>query len=241
MARWSFRPSRWVIVGTVFGCALTLSLGFWQIQRGFDKQHLQDRYSAAGTQAPLRLSADSAGIAGEVRNAEAEGRYLDERQLLLDNQTHQRQPGYDVWTPLRLSNGGVIIVNRGWVAGAGLNAREAEKQLPAPEGDVRVQGLWRSLPQPGMRLEPAPCQAAPAFPAIVNYPDADELACVLGETVTAGVLLLDPREPGGYVREWQQVSEFPPQRHYAYAAQWFAFAATLAAIFLKLNLKRIHD
>ena len=53
------------------------------------------------------------------------------------------------------------------------------------------------------------------------------------------MLLLAPEASDGYLRDWSQDDRrFPPQRHYGYAAQWFAFAATLLAIFLKLNLKR---
>lgn len=236
MARWQFQPRWWAVLGTMAGCALTISLGVWQLHRGQDKQALQDRYDAVGGQAEANLSADNAARKGEVQRAMAQGRYLEDRQLLLDNQTREREPGYEVWTPLRLHNGGLVIVNRGWFAGGG--DRNWIPGLPAPQGDLDVHGLWRTLPEPGMRVKSGACSKALKFPVLVNYPTAAEIACLLGEPVADGVLLLDPQAPGGYVREWRTVSEFPPQRHYAYAAQWFAFAATLLFFFIKLNLKK---
>lgn len=237
-ARWQFRPSWWAVLGTVAGCALTLSLGVWQLQRGLAKQALQTRYDSAAAQPALQLNADTPAPRGDVQRAQAVGHYWAERQLLLDNQTHQRQPGYDVWTPLRLHNGGVLIVNRGWIAARG--ARGEVPPLPVPEGEIRVSGLWRALPQPGLRVAADDCAPPAQFPATVNYPTAQDLACALGLHVADGVLLLDADAPGGYVREWQQVSEFPPERHFGYAAQWFAFALTLLALFIKLNLTKLN-
>lgn len=232
MKTWRFHPPLWAVLASLAGCAITGALGGWQLQRGAAKQELQARYTDATTQAPVKLNPQ---VAGGITPVVASGRYLADRQLLLDNQTRQRRPGYKVWTPLRLPNGSLVLVNRGWVAGGGDRATAPE--LAAPTGEITVRGLWRALPQPGMRLDVPACRAAAAFPLIVNYPTAEELACVLGEPVAAGELLLDPTEPGGFVREWTRVSEFPPEKHYAYAAQWFAFAATIAAIFFALNFK----
>jgi surfeit locus 1 family protein len=39
------------------------------------------------------------------------------------------------------------------------------------------------------------------------------------------------------VRAWQP-STFPPERHLGYAITWFALAATVAVLFVALNLRR---
>ncbi|HVT35427.1 MAG TPA: SURF1 family protein [Nevskiaceae bacterium] len=233
MAAFVFRPPLWAIAATAAGCALFAALGTWQLHRGQAKQALIDQYAAAPA-APLELRGDSAARDGELPEAAARGTYLPVRQLLLDNQSHDHQPGYHVWTPLRLERGGLLLVNRGWIPLAA-----ARQPLPAPEGAQAVRGRWRSLPRAGMQLEQGAC--VPAHPGqVVNYPDATQLACLLGEPVAAGELLLDAAAPGGYVRDWHAAfDEFPPQRHYAYAAQWFAFAATALAVFIRLNLKRV--
>ena len=237
---WSFRPSAASVLVVAAGCALTAWLGIWQIHRGQQKQALEQQYAAAARQPPVALKAGAVPPAGLAAVAvSATGRYDAGRQLLLDDQVQDGVPGYDVWTPLRLDGGGLLIVNRGWLP-QGPSRRELPL-LPAPDGEVSVQGLWRSLPVPGLRLGPScvPGQAPAAWPQIALYPTAADLACYYGEPVPAGELLLAPQAPGGFARQWR-INDigFPPSRHFGYAAQWFALGLTLLALFIKFNLKR---
>ena len=110
---------------------------------------------------------------------------------------------------------------------------EIDFEGPPPQ---RASGYWRPLPEPGLRLADPGCAAAP-FPRVLSFPTLETVRCVLEVPVLPGVLLLDPDQPQGYVREWDHPNPVPPARHYAYAAQWFAFAATLLFLFVKLNLK----
>ena len=56
-------------------------------------------------------------------------------------------------------------------------------------------------------------------------------------TNAADLVLLDPGEPDGYVRNWSAPG-FPPMRHIGYAVQWFALALTLLVIYVVTNLRR---
>ena len=64
-----------------------------------------------------------------------------------------------------------------------------------------------------------------------------ELAAALGRELYPQRILLDPREPDGFMRNWQ-VPGTTSVRHLSYAIQWFAFAATAIAIWLVLGLRR---
>ncbi len=228
----------WFMALVVIACGLTAGLGVWQYQRGQQKQELLNALAQAVAEAPLTLTRDSA--AGELpRRAQAKGRYDATRQLLLDNQTHRHQPGYHVWTPLRLNAGGVVVVSRGWLPADA--DRRVLPPLPTPEGEVTVRGLWRALPEPGFKVAPPPT-SQPLFPGVVTYPDATEVGLWLGNDVAAGVLLLDADVPGGFVREWQ--SNFvglAPSRHYGYAVTWFLLCATLLFLSLRINLKKSNE
>lgn len=230
-ARRIFRPPLWATLLTAAGVASFGALGVWQSQRGLQKARFQAQLEQAPAGSAALSSRSAPGEDFAWRRVTAAGRYVDERTLLLDGQGHQGRPGRHVWTPLRLADGTLVLVDRGWIA---LDA----PATAAPAGDVVVQGLWRSLPRPGLRLEShGNCPEARKFPAVVQYPTTADLACLLGEPALNGVLLLDARAPGGYVRAWAAAG-LPPARHYAYAAQWFALALTALVLYAVLNLKR---
>lgn len=236
---WQFRPPLWSIAAVIPALALLLALGSWQMQRGWYKTRLQAEMDQSMGEAPVPLTAaTSAGEEQRAPHVSARGVYQSQRQLLLDNQGNEGRPGYRVWTPMRLTDGALLIVDRGWVAQDGDRNR-----LPAIDvNDVtrEVRGLWRPLPQPGMRFAADAC-AGTSWPRVVQYPTASDLRCLygdLGAPPLDGLLLLDPDQDDGFVRDWRVNASVPPQRHYAYAAQWYAFAATLLFLFVKLNLRR---
>ena len=65
---------------------------------------------------------------------QAAGVALDERTILLDNKVHGGTAGYYVLTPIRLADGGaIVVVNRGWIAqGASRTLRPPILRCAAP-------------------------------------------------------------------------------------------------------------
>ncbi len=208
--------------------------GIWQLQRGFAKEELQAQYTAAQASTPRDVTAGSMSYPGQIERASVRGRFDGNRQLLLDNQSHDGRPGYHVLTPLLLLDGGIAIVDRGWIP------RPGGSELPNLQvtGDeIQVQGLWRTLPAPAMRLEVDNCADKP-WPRLVQFPTIEDLHCLYGEYVAEGILLMDPDMADGYVRQWDRGDSLSPTKNFGYAAQWFAFALTLLGIYIKLNLRR---
>ncbi|MCC2656644.1 MAG: hypothetical protein K0Q76_1752 [Panacagrimonas sp.] len=232
------RPPLWAIGTTVALTALFVSLGSWQLRRAQEKEALQAAFDGAADLPALGIGVDTPPPPDErsTRRGAARGAFDPEHQILLDNQPREHVPGYHVWTPLRLADGAWLIVDRGWVA-----ADPDRRRLPgiAVGAEPReVSGFWRPLPRPGLRLATDPC-AVSGFPRVASYPTREQLACILNGPVADGVLLLDARASDGYVREWTLPNPVPPARHYAYAAQWFAFAATLLFLFFKFGFRRL--
>lgn len=232
------RPPLWAIGATVALTGLFVSLGSWQLRRAHEKEALQAAFDGAAELPAVALRGDTPPPEDErsTRRGSARGSFDPARQILLDNQPREHVPGYRVWTPLRLADGAWLIVDRGWVA-----ADPDRRHLPALEvGDDsrEVSGFWRPLPRPALRLSSDPCTSRD-FPRVASYPTHEQLTCVLGGTVADGVLLLDAKAPDGFVREWTLPNPIPPGRHYGYAAQWFAFAATLLFLFFKFGFKRL--
>ncbi|MCB1318421.1 MAG: hypothetical protein KDK27_20790, partial [Leptospiraceae bacterium] len=56
--------------------------------------------------------------------------------------------------------------------------------------------------------------------------------------VVPGVVQTDDDIGGKHPKIWQPVA-FGPEKHYAYALQWFAIAFALLVIYIVLNTKKI--
>ncbi len=240
MRAYDFRPATWSVLLVLLLAGGMVMAGVWQYDRGRQKQALQAQRSQLGSRLPEPLIADLATPpAGEVRAVFVEGRYDDALTVRLDNQPHRQQPGVHVWTPLVLANGQRLIVDRGWLP---LNA----SLTPAPEGPQRLEGSWRSPPRAGLQLGETASACKLPRPELVTYPDVAERRCLFGERTVDGLLELSPDAPGGFLRDWAAagIHEIPPARHFGYALQWWLFAATLLALFIKINLKKkpaTHD
>lgn len=230
--RWRAPWWSWLLVAG--GVALFGVLGSWQLQRGLDKQAwIAKLRNSEGPREPL-TGTSPAPAATELVRADATGHFDSRRQLLQDGQSRGGRPGFHVWTPLRLTAGGVLLVNRGWIP-----QPERLADLPdpaAPSGAIEVRGWWRSLPEPGIRVGDPGCAPAQRFPVVVVYPAAGQLDCLFGEAVVPGLLLLDADRPGGFVREWSHPG-LPPERHFGYAVTWYALGLTALFLFIKLNRK----
>lgn len=234
------KPPLWSVLLLIPMMALLLSLGTWQIQRAQAKRALVDALSLPASATPIELSGDSpTPDRTAAPRGRARGTFDSDRLLLLDNQTHDRRPGYHVWSPLALDDGAWLIVNRGWIAQN--PDRRQLPVIPAPGGAQTLAGYWRPLPKPGLDLQVNNCEDG-SWPRVVQYPTVQDLRCLLGGEVANGVLLLESAQADGLMRDWHMPTALPPERHYAYAAQWYAFAATLLVLFVVLNLKRsTHD
>lgn len=257
-----FAPSAFGTVLTLVGVALFVRLGIWQLHRADEKQALLDQY-AAGQQSTVELTAANLDSLQRYQRVHVSGHYAPDRQVLLDNMpspgpppgpspgapgvppglssrpapgpSQQGQPGYRVVTPFQLSSGGWLLVDRGWVP-----MGRTRTDLP----DVPVGGQARSiigqldeLPRAGVQLD-APDNPAANWPRVMNFPQQPALEQALGRPLLKGLLLLDPRQPDGYVRRWESHFSFGPERHIGYAVQWFAFAVAAVVIYLILGFKR---
>ena len=233
-ARWP-----WLLL-TLAGMALFTVLGLWQWGRAADKRRLEQAFAAASQTAAAPLGERAAGDRPRYTRVEAQGRYEPARQFLLDNLSRDGIAGYEVLTPFRLIDGRLLLVNRGWLRliGGG-RARLPEIEFdPAP---IRhVAGRLDELPVTGLESGRAPPLTNGPWPRLTSFPHFAELAAALGEPVETRQLLLDAEEPAGFRRDWRPASNgFSPERHLAYAIQWWSLAALALVLFIVVNLKRV--
>jgi cytochrome oxidase assembly protein ShyY1 len=215
---------------------LFIGLGRWQWHRGEERQVIWESFERnESAAAPLvRVDLDSAE---RFQRVALEGQFDSEHQFLLDNRSHAGQPGYEVLTPFALGNGGRILVNRGWVPFGGYRDRLPDVSMKG-ELATTVTGRLDELPSAGLPSGRAAPDAGTAWPKVTSFPAHAELEAALGKKLARHILLLDPKVPGGYVREWSPPG-LAPSRHYSYAIQWWGFAAVLLVLYFGLNFRKV--
>ncbi|UCG73700.1 MAG: SURF1 family protein [Chromatiales bacterium] len=235
VSRLTFRPPLWATLLLLAACALFASAGFWQLNRKAEKARLFAEFDRATAADPATTLPDDAEAAtSRFRPVALGGRYDPDRQILLDSMVRDGVPGYEVLTPLR-TPAGSVLVNRGWIPA---NAdRNRLPELGVSAGDRNIVGQVAPLPQPGLRLDPAPPAPDASWPRRLLFPTAEQISSQLGYPVRDYQVLLAPDAPAGFVRDWRPAVS-GPDLHLGYAVQWFSFAAAVTVIYLALNLKK---
>ncbi|MEI2741503.1 MAG: SURF1 family protein [Candidatus Competibacter sp.] len=234
---WVFEPG-WA---STFACLLLLplllALGFWQSDRARQKAELQAVFAERFEQPPVALAqVDPSAPNHRYLRVVASGRYDAAHQFLLDNQVRDGRPGYHVLTPLRVGEGGAILINRGWVPlGA---SRQTLPDIAVDDRSITLRGWLGQPANPGLRWGEA-TGAASSWPRVIPYVDYPRLAELLNYPLDAALILLEPGEAAGYWRDWQpRFGGIGPERHRGYAAQWFGLAVALVILYLAVNIRR---
>ncbi len=222
-------------VAAVMALGLFSALGVWQLQRAGEKAAtiaaLED------DRRPVLRSLPTGAAALEhhaYRRVALHGRFLGDRQFLLDNRILDGRAGLDVLTPMVLRDGRTVLVDRGWIPW-NQRRRPAKPVALGVAGRVRVEGrLW--VPQPGIGLGAAvtPGEQWPKRVIRVEFP---ALEAPLGRDLVPAVVRASGDAPWLYrARDLRPV--FGPTRHYGYAFQWFALAVTVLAVACILEWRR---
>ena len=211
--------------------ALTVWLGRWQSDRAEEKAGRQALLEARVAEAPLRLT-------GPVRSADellfrrvrVEGRFVPEGQIFVDNRIHGGRAGFHVVTPLAIGRGGaLVLVNRGWIARSA--AYPAAPEVPVPAGDRVVEGL-ATLP-PGRVLE---LSADTVSGNVWQNLSISRYAARAGREVLPVVILASAPTAG--LTAVEETPDAGIAKHREYSLTWFSLAATVAALWVALNLRK---
>jgi len=215
----------------ILGVGIGTTAGFWQLNRASEKRALESRFAAgSATDALQRLVSDEDAGGLRYRTIRVSGRYDGTHQILLDNISSGGQPGYQVLTALRTSQG-TVLVNRGWLPASG--DRRILPDIQVSDEAREVLGRIEWLPRPGIELPTTAPAADAAWPRRLLFPTTGQVSAQLGTPLRGYQLLLDPSAPDGYLRAWQP-GGMRPDRHVAYAVQWFGLALTVVTIYLVL-------
>lgn len=226
----AFRPSTWPTLGAALVIALTVPLGVWQTHRGDEKEARQRLLEARMRETPVVLtgSFDSAEPL-LYRHVRAAGEYDAARQIYLDNQVMHGQAGYYVVTPMRLRDGALLLVNRGWIARGPRYPEPPAVRVPV--GRVEVSGLATLPPARFLEL------GSQTVSGNVWQNLTIERYRAAAKAPVVPVLLLSDA-PGAGLEAVRETPDAGVAKHREYALTWFSLAGTAFALWIVLNVRR---
>ena len=227
--------SRWsgavILLAALAGTALTARLGVWQLDRASQKTALQAALDARSLEPPLDdrslARTTTAADAQHFRRVVLHGRWLADRTVYLDNRQMDGRVGFFIVTPLALATSGVVLVERGWAARDFVD-RTVLPTFATPSGPVTIEGAVSPSPSRLFEFADAGSGAIRQNLDIASFGRESGL-----DLLPLSVLQHDSTgsAPDGLIRHWP-----PPatdvQKHYGYAAQWFAMAAGIAFLYV---------
>jgi surfeit locus 1 family protein len=219
------RAGLWPLIAAVLGIAVTVALGTWQLGRAAEKRELRARFEALSAEPPIHVSGDELTASNlELRRVEARGVFDPRYTVFVDNRIHHGVPGYHVVMPLRIEGSDrYVLVNRGWIA---RTANRAElPAVPTPPTVVTVQGA-AMVP----RLRTLELSADVMEGPIWQNLTIDRYRSARPIPIQPFVIRQEGDAHDGLVREWE-APDFGIEKHYGYAFQWFALAATILVFY----------
>jgi surfeit locus 1 family protein len=229
---------------TIFTCVATVilvSLGAWQLQRLSWKEGLIANIEARANAAPQPLPpiAEWPELRPgdyEYRHVAASGTFEHGEEALVfrpSGGSAGKEPGYHVLTPLRLTSGGFVVVNRGFVP---LGHKEQSTRLAGQiQGEIEVTGLMRQTEARNF-FTPADDPASGHY--FTRDPGLIAKHFGLAPAAPFSIDADDTPVPGGWPKGGATERNLS-NNHFSYALTWFGLAAGLIGVFAVFAWQRI--
>ena len=199
---------------------LVLSLGVWQIDRGYNKKELENTFLERQSQPVKEIKYNTFLESDLYRNVVLEGRYL-ENIFLLDNKIYNGKPGLKVFSPFETTNNSLVLVSRGWVE---LENRSDLPTIKSSKNILKIQGVLRPESKDFV-LENEEMNNK-NNPILVQTINLSELSNFLGKPLSPYILELSELSESAFIKTWQPIN-LSSFRHFGYAVQWFGLAIVL--------------
>jgi len=229
----TFRPRLWPTVATLLALAVLVGLGTWQLQRLAWKEDLIARAQAQLAAPAVPLPTDNLASL-DYRRVVATGSYLHDAAFAFGFLAEDGRPGGRLITPLRLVDGRVILVDRGWMP-EDLLPPNVPKGL-RPESMVTLEGIgrWRG---DGTRAWMAPADT-PDQRRWYGW-NIPSIQAAVGSPIVPVELILERSEGPAGLPKAEPVSIDFPNDHLNYALTWYGLAVVLLAVYIMFSFTQV--
>ena len=235
-----------LLVPALIAFAILIGLGVWQIERKAWKEGLivtlTERLSAPPQALPSARDWPKLDqTSDEYRRVSFTAQFDNAKEALVfasasgfRPDVSDSGPGYWVFTPAHLADGGIVVVNRGFVP----DARKDPKTRIEGEvsGPVALVGVMR---WPDSRHWFTPGDDAAHNLWFTRDPVAIAAAKSVGSVAPFYVEQENPAPPGGLPQPGKLIVSLP-DNHLQYALTWFGLAAVLAGVFISWAVSSRH-
>ena len=209
---------------------LLLTLGNWQLERAEEKRQLQQLFDERQAREPAAIEGLSPTADLRYQPVKLRGRFVNEKNLLLDNRIYQRRFGYEIITPFQLSSNGLwVLVNRGFLAGD-----ISRRNLPSIDAITEELELIGEVHVPHGDMMTLAEDTASGWPRVIQVLAIEKIAKELGKELFPYTVRIKSPTQGSFEANWMVVN-LQPEKHTGYAVQWFAMSAALVMIILLAN------
>jgi cytochrome oxidase assembly protein ShyY1 len=227
---WAFL-SRLPFVATLvtFVCVVIMfALGNWQLQRAEQKTERLLAIKLAAKTAQVDLQQVLRSNVDEMLDMPVnfEGAADAAHYFLVDNKITKGRVGYQILVPMQ-TDSGTVIANFGWIAAT--SNRDVLPKVQIDAEKERYAGVI-SLPQNNAMVKETALVDG-NWPKVLQQTDLKVIQQHYSQEVLPFVVLLNPQEASTFVRNWQPVV-MAPEKHLAYAAQWFLLGFAALAVFI---------
>lgn len=213
-----------------------IKLGFWQLDRAEEKRSLLAEQQQRESETPRDfVSGDTFGRFERLR---VSGRYLDQH-LLLDNRQNNGRVGYELLTPFVAETGGLLLVNRGWLAAPKYRTEFPEVNVPSAAYDVVTLEGYFYWPDKQLTVFESSLELAESNVWRVQGLDWPAIEHLLAaEFIADKEFRLLSGDVAGAEDVYWDYQMMNPSKHKGYALQWFSmsFALLLLACFTTFKL-----
>ena len=224
----------WIaFLATLAVVAICLRLSWWQLERAEEKRLWLATQEEKARQPAADLPALLADPSPLHRQAAFSGSLDNAHNVLLDNRIRNGVAGYHLLTPLQTREGHWVLINRGWLPRGA--RREQLPEIHAISGRITVEGTVYRPSRETFVLQNTPLPDN-QWPLRVQKVDFDAIGEKLGVELAPFEIRVRPDLAlGGQAplpRPWQDIAPMGPDKHKAYALQWFALALAALLIYV---------
>ena len=224
--------------------SLFVSLGFWQLERANEKEHIVNLYNKRQLLKADKIFIIAKGDIKEkyYRNYKIKGRYIN-KNFLIDNKIKNKIPGFNVITPFQIeSSKELVLVDRGWIPleGKRENIVKNYEYLNHERIDTLVQEINGYIYPREKSYTIGKIATNTTWPILIQAIDFDEIKNFINEEnllISDVVFRLSANNNFGFKREWEIIS-MDSNKHMGYAFQWFSMAIALFVLVLIFIMRK---